>query len=64
MLIAIQPKYSVLQVMGHMKGKSFLMIFDRFAHMIQVQQQTLLVQRVLCRYGRTQSEKDRRDLYC
>ncbi len=33
MLIAIPPKYSVSQIMGYMKGKSSLMIFDRFAHM-------------------------------
>ena len=33
MLIAIPPKYSVSQIMGYMKGKSALMIFDRFAHM-------------------------------
>ena len=33
MLIAIPPKYSVSQVMGYLKGKSSLMIFDRFAHM-------------------------------
>ena len=31
MLIAIPPKYSVSQVMGYLKGKSSLMIFDRFA---------------------------------
>ena len=33
MLIAIPPKYSVSQIMGYLKGKSSLMIFDRFAHM-------------------------------
>ena len=34
MLTAIPPKYSVSQqVMGYLKGKSSLMIFDRFAHM-------------------------------
>ena len=32
-LIAIPPKYGVSQVMGYLKGKSSLMIFDRFAHM-------------------------------
>ena len=30
---AIPPKYSVSQIMGYLKGKSSLMIFDRFAHM-------------------------------
>ena len=29
MLISIPPKYSVSQVMGYLKGKSSLMIFDR-----------------------------------
>ena len=33
MLIVIPPKYSVSQIMGYLKGKSSLMIFDRFAHM-------------------------------
>lgn len=28
MLISIPPKYSVAQVMGYLKGKSSLMIFD------------------------------------
>lgn len=29
MLISISPKYSVSQIMGYLKGKSSLMIFDR-----------------------------------
>lgn len=29
MLIVIPPKYSVVQVMRHLKGKSSLMVFDR-----------------------------------
>lgn len=33
MLISIPPKYSVSQVMGCLKGKSSLMIFDRHANM-------------------------------
>lgn len=33
MLISIPPKYSVSQVMGYLKGKSLLMIFDRHANM-------------------------------
>lgn len=32
MLVAIPPKYSVAQVMGYLKGKSSLMIFDRHAN--------------------------------
>lgn len=31
MLVAISSKYSVAQVMGYLKGKSSLMIFDRHA---------------------------------
>lgn len=33
MLISIPPKYSVAQVMGFLKGKSSLMIFDRHANL-------------------------------
>lgn len=33
MLIIIPPKYSISQIMGYLKGKSSLMIFDRFANL-------------------------------
>ena len=33
MLISILPKYSVSQIMGYLKGKSSLMIFDRNANL-------------------------------
>ena len=33
MLLSIPPKYSVSSVMGYLKGKSNLMIFDRFANL-------------------------------
>ena len=33
MLLAIPPKYSVAQIMGYLKGKSSLMIFDRHANL-------------------------------
>ena len=33
MLLSIPPKYSVSQVMGFLKGKSSLMIFDRHANL-------------------------------
>ena len=33
MLVSIPPKYSVAQVMGYLKGKSSLMIFDKFVNM-------------------------------
>ena len=33
MLISIPPKFSISQIMGYLKGKSSLMIFDKFANM-------------------------------
>lgn len=33
MLISIPPKYSVSQIVGYLKGKSSLMIFDKFANL-------------------------------
>jgi len=33
MLVVIPPKYSVSQIMGYLKGKSSLMIFDKFANL-------------------------------
>ena len=33
MLLKIPPKYSILQVMGYLKGKSSLIIFDQFANL-------------------------------
>ena len=33
MLIDIPPKYSVSQIVGYLKGKSSLMIFDKFANL-------------------------------
>ena len=33
MLVNIPPKYSVSQIMGYLKGKSSLMIFEKYANM-------------------------------
>ena len=33
MLVSIPPKYSVAQIMGYLKGKSSIMIFDRHANL-------------------------------
>lgn len=33
MLVSIPPKYSVSQIVGYIKGKSSLMIFDKFANL-------------------------------
>ena len=33
MLVSIPPKYSVAQILGYLKGKSSLMIFEKYANM-------------------------------
>ena len=33
MLVSIPPKYSVSQIMGYLKGKNSLMIFEKYANM-------------------------------
>lgn len=33
MLVSLPPKYSVLQFMGYLKGKSSLMIFEKYANL-------------------------------
>ena len=33
MLLSIPPKYSVAQIMGYLKGKSGLMIFEKYANL-------------------------------
>ena len=33
MLISVPPKYSVAQIMGYLKGKSSLMIFEKYANL-------------------------------
>ena len=33
MLISIPPKYSIAQIMGYLKGKSSLMIFEKYANL-------------------------------
>ena len=33
MLISIPPKYGVLQIMGYLKGKSTMIIFERFSNL-------------------------------
>ena len=51
MLISIPPKLSVSQVMGYLKGKSSLMIFDRHANLKYKYGK-------LCGHGRTEQESD------
>ena len=51
-LISIPPKYSVSQIMGYLKGKSSLMIFDRHTNLkYKLWESALLGQRILCRYS-------------
>ena len=33
MLVSIPPKYSIAQIMGYLKGKSCLMIFEKYANL-------------------------------
>lgn len=33
LLLSIPPKYSISQIMGYLKGKSAIMIFDRHANL-------------------------------
>ena len=33
MLVSIPPKYSVSQIMGYLKGKSSLMIYEKYANL-------------------------------
>ena len=33
MLLSIPPKYSISQVMGYLKGKSSLMIYEKYANL-------------------------------
>ena len=33
MLVSIPPKYSISQIMGYIKGKSAMMIFERHANL-------------------------------
>lgn len=33
MLVSIPPRFSVAQIMGYLKGKSSLMIFEKYANL-------------------------------
>ena len=33
MLVSIPPKYSAAQIMGYLKGKSGLMIYEKYANL-------------------------------
>lgn len=52
MYVKIPPKLSVSEFMGYLKGKSALMVFDRFPQMRE--RKTFVGTRLLCKYGRNQ----------
>ena len=60
MLISFSPKYSISYVMGYLKGKSSLMIFDRHANEVQVWQSAFLGQGILRGYGRKEQKENPR----
>lgn len=57
MLVSIPPSFSVAHLMGYLKGRSTLTIFDRHANLkyrYGNRQQAFLVPRVLCRHDGSQ----------
>ena len=51
LFVEIPPKLSISAFMGYLKGKSSTMLYEQFGE-VQVPQQRILVQGVLCGYGR------------
>ncbi len=52
LLLSIPQKYSVLGIIGCLKGKSSLMIFERHANLkYQFGNRPFLVNRILCKYS-------------
>ncbi len=61
MLIRIPPKYSVSQIMGYLKGKSSLIIFDRHANLkYKYGNRHFWCRGILCGYRRGKHKKDPR----
>jgi putative transposase len=61
MLIKIPPKYRVADIIGYLKGKSSLIIFERHANLkYKYENRHFGVQGILCRYGGKKREKNRR----
>ena len=60
MLLEIPLKMSVSSFMGFLKGKSSLMIYERYGNEIQISEQGVLVPRLLCRHGREEHRKNKR----
>ena len=60
MLVSIPPKYSVSQIMGYLKGKSSLMIYEKYPELKYKYRNREFWCRVLCRHSRKECKKDRR----
>ena len=61
LLVSIPPKMSVSGFMGYLKGKSSLMIFQKYGNMkFAYRNREFLVQRILCRYGREEHKSHKR----
>ena len=59
MLLSIPPRYSVSQILGNLKGKSSLMIFDRQANLkYKYGGQAFLGKRILYGYGGAKQKAD------
>ena len=49
MLISIPPKYSVSEIVGYLKGKSFFITFDEHTNLkYKYRNRTVLAQSILC----------------
>ena len=60
MLLEIPPKVSVSSFMGYLKGKSSLMIYEKYPELkYKYRNQGILVPRVLRGHGREECKKDR-----
>ena len=55
LFVEIPPKLSISGFMGYLKGKSSTMLYEQFGE-VQVPQQRILVQGVLCGYGRKERD--------
>ena len=59
LLVSIPPKMSVAGFMGYLKGKSSLMIFQKWGeHEVCIPQSRVLVQGILCRHSREEHSCD------
>ena len=60
MLVEIPPKYSVSEIMGYLKRKSSLIIFDCHANLkYKYGNRHFWCRGILCRHGREKRKKDR-----